>query len=234
MSYFTSTHSIRNVADSNWSTGCWSPDKPDMFLTSLMCCSATDALKGEGLQEGVDWLQGTINVRVWAGQWDFNPSINLYRFYPSVYKQFTQWDVSDSRILFSFYHLHCFHSNSSIDQIIQWVLGGRPVLRYVGTQLCLWLVLSGWVSCSERMLLLPEWQKHPKIHTISNHCIYSSINACTHSLLSFLHVISPAGFSFPDQIKTIRTWVHEDGTFISICGGLLQKDLSQFQRYDGI
>lgn len=24
----------------------------------LMCFSATDALKGEGLQEGVDWLQG--------------------------------------------------------------------------------------------------------------------------------------------------------------------------------
>lgn len=56
-------------------------------------------------------------------------------FLPSVYKQFTQWDVSDSLILFSFYHLHCFHSNSSIDQIIQWVLGGRPVLRYGGTQL---------------------------------------------------------------------------------------------------
>lgn len=56
-------------------------------------------------------------------------------FFPSVYKQFTQWDVSDSLILFSFYHLHCFHSNSSIDQIIQWVLGGRPVLSYGGTQL---------------------------------------------------------------------------------------------------
>lgn len=132
--YFNSTHSIRNIADSNWSTGCWSPDKPDTFLKNLMCYSATDALKGEGLQEGVDWLQGMIKVRVWAGQWVFNSSINLYRFSPSVYKQFTQWDVSDSLILFSFYHLHCFHSNSSIDQIIQWVHGGRPVLRYGGTQ----------------------------------------------------------------------------------------------------
>lgn len=28
--------------------------KCDFFL----CFSATDALKGEGLQEGVDWLQG--------------------------------------------------------------------------------------------------------------------------------------------------------------------------------
>lgn len=97
--------------------------------------SATDALKGEGLQEGVDWLQGTIKVRVWAGQWVVNLSINLYRFSSSVYKQFPQWDVSDSLILFSLYHFHCFHSNSSIDQIIQWVLGGRSVLSYGGTQL---------------------------------------------------------------------------------------------------
>lgn len=27
-----------------------------------MCFSATDALKGEGLQEGVDWLQGMMRV----------------------------------------------------------------------------------------------------------------------------------------------------------------------------
>lgn len=30
-----------------------------------MCCfSATDALKGEGLQEGVDWLQGMMRVQM--------------------------------------------------------------------------------------------------------------------------------------------------------------------------
>lgn len=27
-----------------------------------MCFSATDALKGEGLQEGVNWLQGMLRV----------------------------------------------------------------------------------------------------------------------------------------------------------------------------
>lgn len=108
-------------------------------------------------------------------------------------------------ILFSFYHLHCIYSNSSIDQIIQWVLGGHPVLRY-NCSLCLWLVLSSWVTRSEQELLLPKWQKQTKIHTISSHCIYSTH---THSLLSFLHVINPAAFSLPDQIKTIRTWAHE-------------------------
>lgn len=135
MTNFNSTQSVRNFADSNWRTGCCSHDKPDTFLSTLsVCYSATDALKGEGLQEGVDWLQGTIKVRVWTGQWGFNPSNDFYRFSPSVYKQFTQWDVSDSLILFSFY-LHWFHSNSSIDQINQWVLGGRPMLCYGGTQL---------------------------------------------------------------------------------------------------
>lgn len=29
-----------------------------------MCFSATDALKGEGLQEGVDWLQGEETVHM--------------------------------------------------------------------------------------------------------------------------------------------------------------------------
>ena len=29
-----------------------------------ICFSATDALKGEGLQEGVDWLQGMMRVCV--------------------------------------------------------------------------------------------------------------------------------------------------------------------------
>lgn len=86
LSYFNITHSIRNIADVNWSTGWWSPDTPDTFLTTLMRYSATDALKGEGLQDGVDWLQGTIEVRVWAGQGVFNRSIDLSRLFPSVYK----------------------------------------------------------------------------------------------------------------------------------------------------
>lgn len=30
----------------------------------LICFSATDALKGEGLQEGVDWLQGMMRVHM--------------------------------------------------------------------------------------------------------------------------------------------------------------------------
>lgn len=79
------------------------------------------------------------------------------------------------------------------------------------TVLCLWLVLSSRVSPSEQMLPLPECQKPPKIHTISSHCICTGICARTHSLLSLLHLINPAGLSFPDQIKTIRTWGHEDG-----------------------
>lgn len=33
------------------------------LLPTLLCCSATDALKGEGLQEGVDWLQGRSQVK---------------------------------------------------------------------------------------------------------------------------------------------------------------------------
>lgn len=104
-------------------------------FTTLLCYSATDALKGEGLQEGVDWLQGTIKSG--CEQWqDSESSPRAVSFTVFIHLCTNSWDVSESLILFSFYHLHCLHSNFSIDQIIQWVLGGRPVLRYGGTQQC--------------------------------------------------------------------------------------------------
>lgn len=38
-------------------------------------------------------------------------------------------------------------------------------------------------------------------------------------LLSFLHAINPPHFSFSDQIKTIRTWSHEDRHMSPSVGG---------------
>lgn len=134
---FIETYGLLNNIDfANWSTGCCSLHETDVFLTGLLCCSATDALKGEGLQEGVDWLQGRSKVKtVSVFSWCARPTHTK-----SSHSEMclTNWSY------FSFYHLHCFHSHSSIDQMTQWVLCGGPVLRswWNTTVLCVWPLLS--------------------------------------------------------------------------------------------